>query len=251
MSRADLRHLIYVMEGALVRAVQFGAQQVNREIRGLSPDIFTIAGDADARGVYLDGFGVFFDVGVPILRQSVMWGFRTLQQDEQVTRELIAYLRKQVQAERDPGQRRTLDLMIRNLELQLPTPGSRVVSGDTLGGATVAGLSAQPVAEPSATAPRPPDNKVLQDPNRAYTDLVQRALIDAMLDYSMPMLLGENEWLTVAARDNEPRDIFAPQDPAQEIVTFIYRIKGSDLAAYRAGRIDREEAKRRVEIKEF
>ncbi len=41
------------------------------------------------------------------------------------------------------------------------------------------------------------------DTNRAYTEAVQRALIDAMIDFSAPMTIGNDEWLTVAARDNE------------------------------------------------
>jgi hypothetical protein len=97
----------------------------------------------------------------------------------------------------------------------------------------------------------PDARKVLKDPNRAYTESVQRALIDAMIDYSAPMRLSGADWLTVAARDNEPRDTFAPQDPYEEVVTILLRIKGADLVAYRAGKIDREETKRRVEIREF
>ena len=50
---------------------------------------------------------------------------------------------------------------------------------------------------------------------------------------------------------HEPRDSLAPQDPLEEVVTFLLRIKGGDLAAYRAGRIDREEAMKRVQIREF
>jgi hypothetical protein len=92
---------------------------------------------------------------------------------------------------------------------------------------------------------------LLKDPNRAYTEAVQRALIDAMIDYSGPMLIAPHEWLTVAARDNAPRDIFAPQDPFDEVVTILLRIKGEDLAAYRAGKIDREDAKKRVQVREF
>jgi hypothetical protein len=75
--------------------------------------------------------------------------------------------------------------------------------------------------------------------------------VDAMIDYAPPMLLGADDWLTVAARDNEPRDNLAPQDPYEEVVTILLRIKGADLAAYRAGKIDRDEAKRRVQIREF
>ena len=64
-----------------------------------------------------------------------------------------------------------------------------------------------------------PSSRRLQDPNRAYTEAVQRALIDAMIDYSAPMAIGPDQWLTVAARDNEPRDTLAPQDPFEEVVT--------------------------------
>jgi hypothetical protein len=262
--RSDLRTQIYVMEGALARAVMFGAQQVNREIRSVSPELFSLAGDAQARGVYLDGYGVFFDVGVPVLRQSMLWSFRFFD-DERTLRDTISVLRRQLAGVRDAGERRDLELTIQSLELRLPnTPRSADPQAKPAGGVT--GQMVTPEAAPPAPstapggaaggAPSPAAvsseaRRVLKDPNRAYTDSVQRALIDAMIDYSAPMRLSETDWLTVAARDNEPRDTFAPQDPYEEVVTILLRIKGSDLAAYRAGTIDREEAKRRVEIREF
>jgi hypothetical protein len=98
------------------------------------------------------------------------------------------------------------------------------------------------------------DRKYLQDPNavnRAYTESVQKALIDAMLDYGQPMAIAPDEYLTIAARDNMQRDTLAPPDPYEEVVTFLYRLRGSDLAAYRAGQIDRDEVKKRVQIREF
>ena len=95
-----------------------------------------------------------------------------------------------------------------------------------------------------------PDKAWMADPNRAYTEAVQRALVDAMLDFGGPLQIGPDQWLTVAARDNERRDTLAPQDPFEEVVTMIYRIKGSDLAAYRSGKIDQDEARRRVKIGE-
>jgi hypothetical protein len=55
----------------------------------------------------------------------------------------------------------------------------------------------------------------------------------------------------VAARDNEGRDTLAPQDPLEEVVTMIYRIKGADLIAYRAGQISRDEARKRVQVSQF
>jgi hypothetical protein len=41
-----------------------------------------------------------------------------------------------------------------------------------------------------------------------------------------------------------------PGDP-YDASTILVRIKGSDLAAFRAGEIDRDEARRRVEVKEY
>ena len=66
---ADLRHQVYVMEGALVRAVEFGAQKLNRELRAVVPDLYLLSGSAQAHGVYLEGYGIFFDVSVPMLRE--------------------------------------------------------------------------------------------------------------------------------------------------------------------------------------
>ena len=60
-----------------------------------------------------------------------------------------------------------------------------------------------------------------------------------------------DEFLTVAARDNMQRDTLAPPDPHEEIVTILLRIKGSDLVAYRAGQLDRDEVRKRVQVKEF
>ncbi len=45
----------------------------------------------------------------------------------------------------------------------------------------------------------------MDDPDRQYTDAVKSALIDAMLDHSLSMDLGPDEWLTVAARQSEGR----------------------------------------------
>jgi hypothetical protein len=106
----------------------------------------------------------------------------------------------------------------------------------------------QPAAAATADAM---DSPWLVDTNQRYTEEVQRALIDAMIDFSAPMTIGNEEWLTVAARDNERRDSLAPQDPYEEVVTVLLRIRGSDLKEYRAGRIDKVEARKRVRVVEF
>jgi hypothetical protein len=256
----DIRHHIYVMEGALARAVDYGAKQLNREILAVMPGVFMLEGEARARGVHLDGYGVFFDVRVPMMRQSMVWSLRMMMdQDDAANQAAINDLRRYMQGITDPNTRASLERAIRQLERPAPagalarntqqvTPG--IVMPDMAtppqGAATAAGL---PVTRPSNLPPA--DSIWAKDPNRAYTEAVTRALVDAMIDYSTPMNLAPDQYLTVAARDDEGRDSMAPQDPLDEVVTMIYRIKGSDLQAYRSGKIDRDEVRKRVEITQF
>ena len=69
-----------------------------------------------------------------------------------------------------------------------------------------------------------------------------------MLDYSLPMNLGAEEWLTVAARDSE-----GPLTPDEiyDASTILIRVKGSDLATYAADRSKRGEVRGRVQVQEF
>lgn len=260
----EMRHHIYVMEGALARAVDYGAKKLNKEILDVMPGVFMLAGDAQARGVYLEGYGVFFDVQVPMLRQSMIWSLRMmLDQDDAATQAAITDLRKHLQGITDAGTRASLERALKQLEVQaagsqaLPrtassggrdpgvSPSLMMPENTGVGAAKAAGAAgARPV--PNAAA-----KSYLQDPNRAYTEAVTRALVDAMLTYSAPLVIAPDQWLTVAARDNEPRDTLAPQDPFEEVVTMIYRIKGSDLLAYRSGKIDKEEARKRVVTGQF
>ena len=260
----EMRHHIYVMEGALARAVDYGAKKLNKEILDVMPGVFMLAGDAQARGVYLEGYGVFFDVQVPMLRQSMIWSLRMmLDQDDAATQAAITDLRKHLQGITDPATRASLERALKQLEVTaagsqaLPRNASqggrdsRVATGlmmppeGGVGAAKAAGVAG---ARPATTTTA---KSYLQDPNRAYTEAVTRALVDTMLTYSAPLEIGLDQWLTVAARDNEPRDTLAPQDPFEEVVTMIYRIKGSDLLAYRSGKIDKEEARKRVAVSQF
>jgi hypothetical protein len=263
VDRNDLRRHVYVMEGALVRAVSFGGQRLSREIKSFVPEMMAVSGEPSARGVYLEGYGVFFDVGVPVLHQSMAWSLRTmLRQDEQGLNQTIEILKQQAKAARTPGERSAIENTITQLELQRNPFGTqgqvpqlalpRTPAPDAGLGAPVSNSEAPPAM--TMPAPRTIDFKYLSDPNainRAYTDSVQRALIDAMIDFSLPISIAPDEFLTVAARDNMPRDSLAPPDPYEEVVTVLLRIKGSDLAAYRASQIDREEVLKRVQVREF
>ena len=248
---SELRHHIYVMEGALSRAVDFGARKLNQEFRSVMPDAFVLAGEAQARGVYLEGYGVFFDVEVPMLRQSMMWSLRMMLDQDDSAAQAAADIRRYLKGVTDPATRASLESAARRLEAEV-IPGAPQARTASDRGATVAPALVTADGGPvPAAAPPAADKSWMKDPSRAYTDAVQRALVDAMIDFSTPMAIGADQWLTVAARDNERRDSLAPQDPFDEVVTVLLRIKGGDLADYRAGKIDKDEARRRVRVGEF
>jgi hypothetical protein len=255
----DMRRHIYVMEGALAQAVDFGAKELNRQVSSAMPGVFMLEGEATARGLHLEGYGVFFDVRVPMMRQSMVWSMRQiLEQNQAATQASIDELRRSLQGVTDQATRATIQKAIANFERQSGNVAPRtqqqangaVVSptAETIpvGAAQAAGMSNTPRMVAGRT-----DNMWKTDPNRAYTEAVTSALVDAMIDYSTPMAIPAEQWLTVAARDDEGRNSLAPQDPLEEVVTMIYRIKGSDLQLYRAGKIDRDEVRKRVQISQF
>lgn len=256
MDRADLRRHIYVMEGALVRAVEYGAKRLNRELRSAVPEVMALSGEPQARGVYLENYGVYFDVAVPVLNQMVVLSLRTMfGPDEQVVAAL-EQLKAFAQNEKNAATRSSLEHAIARIELQLGPMGAPMPPDPMTAPGAVGAAMVDPAAAPSGSpAPRHKlDKKYFQDPNainHAYTESVQAALIDTMLDYAVPMAIRPDEYLTVAARDNMHRDTLAPPDPYEEVVTILLRVKGSDLAAFRKGDIDTAEIRRRVEVREW
>ena len=81
-----------------------------------------------------------------------------------------------------------------------------------------------------------------------YRATVRLALVDAMLDSSKNLELGPEEWLTIAARNSE----FAlSTNEILNLKTTILRVKGSDLADFLAGRLTKDEARQKVEVREF
>ncbi len=105
-----------------------------------------------------------------------------------------------------------------------------------------------PDGDTAADAPSDADALLWRSPDLAYEEHVREALIGAMLDWGALLPLGPDEWLTVAARDNQ--DVVMP-GAAPDVVTIILRVKGSDLADRLAGRIAADELRRRVEVREF
>ncbi len=87
------------------------------------------------------------------------------------------------------------------------------------------------------------------NPNEAYRDEVVQALIDAMLDHSVPLRIGADEWLTIAARGIEERPRLTPAD--NDAQTVVIRARGADLTAFHAGQISREEVIKRIDRRVF
>ncbi len=198
MSPAEVRRrrdAITMMEGVLAAAVRLGATATARELQAVQPGLTMFAtSTARARGVYLEGYGVFFQVEIPGVRPSVASMIETIARDR-TNRENLAAL-----------------------------PASAGGSG---GGAMP---------------------KVMMDPDGAYVEAVKGALIDAMLDYSKALTLRTDEWLAVAARGDDvplmPGEIF-------ESRPMILRVRGSDLAEFLAGRLTRDDVRKRVQVREF
>jgi hypothetical protein len=246
-AHAKRRYQIKVMEGVLVGSVKHGAEQLARRLQPLNPNLLLLTGMARARGFVLDGYGVFFDVEIPAMRESVAWTMRTLEPDFTTTRRILDQMKRQLDQLSDPKARMTLQQALRGLEAQI-VPMRRDNLARTVVGASVDESEQVPQSEPVPQLPASAPSKPSVDPNVLYTESVKNALIEAMLEYGGPLGIQPDEWLTVAARDGE-----GPLTPLEnyEAVTLILRIKGIELAAVRAGRITPEEARKRVEVKEF
>jgi hypothetical protein len=215
------RQRISTMEGVLERAVSNGAENLLRQVRTVMPDAPMLSGAPKVRGFRLDGYGVFFDVEVPALRLPMTWPLRYVLQDDTAAVNAALNELRQIVAQQLPRERDRFELLARRLELRASIPQAAPRTG----------------------------NPVVTAPDEAYTKAVREALIDAMIENSGPIPLGPDEWLTVAARDNVPRDPLIPGDTAG-LNTLTFRLKGSVLAEFRAGRVSLEDTRARVEVRQ-
>jgi hypothetical protein len=227
------RQRISMMEGVLERAVSNGADNMVRQMKAVMGDAPMLTGVPKVRGFRLDGYGVFFDVEVPALRLPVTWPLRYMFRDSRETLGIVNELRAMM-VESEPRQRDRLAQVVRQLEQQAQVPAA-------LRGSTRIDAPPRPLGG---------DTSAYDDPEEHYTREIKSALVDAMLENSGPLPIGADEWLTVAARDNVPRDPLIPTDAA-DTSTVIFRVKGSDLGAFRAGRMTLEDARKKVETREY
>jgi len=229
------RYQLFMMEGILERAVQVGIDSLRRQLSGVMPDdMLLIAGDGpQARGFRLEGYGVFFDVEVPAVRPSLAWSLRTMNETAALFLRDVAQMRERIrQAVTDEPMRVELERSLARIQQQVVP-------------ATTASQ-----AEPTAAAAPVTPSATTIDPGLAYTQAVKSALIDAMLDSSGPLAIGPDEWLTVAARDNSQGGGLVANDPS-DVMTIVLRVKGSDIAAFRAGTLGADQVRERVLVSSF
>ncbi|HYS26517.1 MAG TPA: hypothetical protein VEP46_12960 [Vicinamibacterales bacterium] len=241
------RQKISMMESVLESAVANGADSLMRAVRAvMPPDAMMLTGAPSARGFRLEGYGIFFDVEVPAFRRSMAWTLRQMVDESGLgAAAAVNQLKTYIATVQDSRQRANLDRALRRLELQVGPVGpvQQDASARTVGASTVAAATIAPAAPPV-------DPAVVDDPNGAYTREVSVSIVDAMIENSGPLPIGDNEWLTVAARDNIRPDRLVPGDTSN-ISSIVFRVKGADLAAYRAGRMTLEETRARVEVNQF
>jgi exonuclease VII small subunit len=243
------RYQIGQMERLLEGAVEHGLNMVKDRLQTVAqmPADLLVSDNAHARGFRLEGYGVFFDISVPTFNASITWSLRTLDQNDLGLESALKALQKVVKNTGDAD----LEQAYKRVELQVnpgvltrstaPAPaasGARMVTGSA--------AAAQDVPAPAqASTPDP----ILTDPNEVYRAEVTQALMDAMLDHSSSLSIAPGEWLIIAAKGNDDRPRLGPADSDSR--TRIIRLRGSDLSAYLARQISREEALQRIEVKVF
>ena len=231
---------VRMMEGVIVAAVRNGAEGLAHQLQVAEPGSLIVTGSARARGFALEGYGVFFDVDVPQMKQSVAWSTMMLLRDARRQQ-----LQQVLASNADPELKRRARAELQRLDSPvgpIPIPPAAGASPVAQGG-DGSKVVAQSVDESPGAA-----LMESQDPNQLYTESIKSALIDAMLNYSGPMDLGADEWLTIAARDSDGPLLPGAVDDAS---TIVLRVKGSDIAAFLAKKITPEEARKRVQVKEF
>ena len=240
---AEQRYQIGQMERLLEGAVEHGVTIIRDHLHALAqvqPDTL-VSDNAHARGFRLEGYGIFFDVVVPSFETSWTIALRTLDQTDLGLESAIRRLQSHIQTSGDPD----LVQALKRLELQVnPSLVTRASAPAATGARTVTAAAASVPADP----PQPVD-PILADPNEAYRTEVTQALKDAMLSHSSSLGIAPTEWLTIAAKGNDDRPRLAPAD--SDARTRILRMRGSDLAEFLAGRITREEALQRIEVRVF
>ena len=244
------RQRIALIEGMLERAVQNGVDNFSRQIQALAPNADGIAMLMGApqvrgfRGVDPNSNSVFFDVLMPSLQLSMVWPLRYSQGVDPAALSKLSDLRSELERLTDPQMRLELTQQVREIEMQLSGPPQ---TSRRRGPATTV-ANVQGSAAGAASAVSPSDIAILDDPAEAWRREVRSTLIDAMIE-NIGLNIGPDDYIVIAARGVLSSDRLVAD--AGDARTLEFRLKGSDLAAYRAQSITLEEARKRVSIREY
>ena len=247
----DQRYQITTMERVFEGAVEHGAKVTRDRLRtaGFPPEML-LSDNARVRGYRLEGYGLFFDVAVPMLEGSLTWSLQTLDQNNLGLQSALTALRSLVEKSGDTN----FEQALKRVELQVaPVSLNANVTGlpdarTLTGSAAVAPDPASSAAVPSAPAPATAD-AILDDPVEAFRAEIRDALMNAMLDHGAALRLAATDLLTIAARGSDDRTMLGPlNDDAQ---TIMITVSAADLTAYLSGQIDRDEAQQRMRVRVF
>lgn len=241
----QMRYQISQMERMLEGAVEHGATLAREKLQAaVRAQTFVPenAENAHARGFRLDGYGVFFDVEVPALQGAFMWSLKTLDQTDLGLDNALKALKAHIDAAGDTS----LQQALKRVELQI-APIAIAAPGPLL---VASPAEAQGAADrPAMAADTGMHDAILNDPEDAYRREVKQQIMEVMLDHSVPLGIGVDEWLTVAARGHNDRPLLTAA--ARDARTLIIRIRGNDLVAFQARQISREDALKRMEARVF
>lgn len=255
-SAERLREVTF-MEEVLASAVKAGAQDLADRIRQADPNSLAVVTPPHARGIALDGYGVVFDVDVPLMNLSMVVSLK----ESVVTnlRSRISDIQQYLARSTDSDEQQQLQFQLKMLTATLQTmaPGPDPRANTTLDARAANGLASTVASQPAPgtvsalSADTVPALAPIEtrDTNELYSDAVKKSLIDAMLNHTAALRLGDDEWLTVAARDNAGPSMAGALDGRRSGI--ILRIKGSDLTAFQRNQITRDEVLKRLEIREW
>ncbi len=240
VTREPSRMQMNIMEGILqnaVEEVQGRALEALQRAAGM-PAMFTLDSNSRARAFRLPGYGVFFDVDLPPIPRSVEWSFRVLDTGAVLVGD-INQLQEQIDRMKDPRTKQDLLTIVTRMQARL----------DAASNPSAGSAGQLPDNGTGPNKPRLVDTRTGQqaDPFRSYVDELKRTLEQVMIEYGPTIQIGADDWLHVAAREMSPK--LMPGNPTE--ATIDLRVKGSTLAALKAGQLTADQVMQRIEVKEI
>ena len=252
----DQRYQITTMERVLEGAVEHGAKVTRDRLHtaGFPPEML-LSDNARVRGYRLDGYGLFFDVAVPMLEGSLTWSLQTLDQNNLGLQSALTALRSLVEKSGDTNfeqAMKRIELQVAPVSFNSAAPTSILTGARTVTGSAAVAPDPAIAAAPdpaSASPARPAADAILDDPVEAFRAEIRDALMNAMLDHGAALRLAPTDLLTIAARGSDDRTVLGPlNDEAQ---TIMISVTAADLTAYLSGQIGRDEARQRMTVRVF